>query len=134
MPDFKAITIADGKATPANHTFSPLRNPSGSAEWAEPSVSGSLTKRNGLTIIQKLPGKGRSTVLNEAQLVLPYVITETVNGVPVDVVRSNVRVVVQIITDPDVPKALRTDARVLMRNLLANADVVAAFDDVVGFN
>lgn len=134
MPNFQTITIADGKTTPLNHAFSPLRNPAGSAEWAEPSADGSLTKRNGLVITQKLPGKGRSTVLNQAELVLPYIVSETVEGVVTDVVQSNVRVVVQLICDPRVPKQNRVDGRVLMKNLLLNADVAAAFDDVTAFS
>lgn len=134
MPNFTNITILDGKSTPVSHVFKTLRNPAGSAQWAEDSATGSLTKRNGLEIIQKLPSKGRSTVLNEAQLVLPYVVTETINGVPVDVIRSNVRVVCQVICDPDTPKQLRTDARVMMRNLLGDTSVADAFDNASSFN
>lgn len=134
MPNFQAITIADGKATPSNHTFQPIRNPAGQAEFAEPSATGSLTKRNTLQFLQKLPGKGRGTVSNELQLVLPYVVTETINGNAVESVRSNVRAIVQIVCDPDTPKSIRTDARVMIRNALANADIASAFDDVLSFN
>lgn len=133
MPNFATITIADGKATPANHAFGPLRNPAGSASWAVPSASGSLTKRETMEFTQKLPGKGRSTVANELAIVLPYVVSEVINGNTVETVRSNIRVITTIVCDPDTPQALRKDARVLMRNALANVDIATAFDDVVSF-
>lgn len=134
MPNFTSITIKDGAATPADHVFSPLRNPAGSAEWAEYNSLGTLTSRNLLDFTQKLPGKNRGTLLNEMQIVLPNVVTETINGVGVDVVKGKVRVVLQVIADPQVPESLRKNGRVMGANLLLNAQVAEAFDKAASFN
>lgn len=134
MPKQNTITINDGKPTPVAHAFQPLSAFNGVAQWAEPSSDGSLTKRNQLTYTQKLPGKGRSTVLEQTEMVMPYVITETVNGVARDVVHSNVRVVTTVLSHPEVPKQYVKDARVLNANLQINADVASAMDDRVGFS
>lgn len=133
MPNFANIVLQDGKGTPVNHTFEPLRNPSGTAEWAESSVTGSLTSRNSLSVQQKLPGAGRGTLYEGVTLVLPYVVTETINGVAVDKVMGNVRVNCEIISSQNVPKQYRTDARVLMKNALLNVDIAKALDDGVAF-
>lgn len=134
MPSPTTITVADGKATPVNHSFQPLGTQNGIASFAEPSSDGSLTKRNQLVYTQKLPSKGRSTVLERTEMILPYVVTETVNGVSREVVHSNVRVVIEIVSHPEVPKAFVKDARVMNANLLTNATVAAAMDDRVGIN
>lgn len=134
MPTFASLTILDGKATPASHVFDPIRNPAGSAEFAEASSDGALTARNQLNITQKLPGRGRSTVLNEISLVMPYVVQETVNGVTRNVVHSNVRFVGSVICDPAVPEAVRKDARALGAKALLHASIAEAFDKVVAFS
>lgn len=134
MPKQNTITINDGKPTPVAHAFQPLSAFNGVAQWAEQSSDGSLTKRNQLTYTQKLPGKGRSTVLEQTEMVMPYVITETVNGVARDVVHSNVRVVTTVLSHPEVPKQYVKDARVLNANLQINADVALAMDDRIGFS
>lgn len=134
MPKQNTITINDGKSTPVAHAFQALGASDGVAKWAEPSADGSLTKRNQMQFTQKLPGKGRSTVLEEIEMVLPYVVTEVVNGVSREIVHSNVRVITQVVSHPEVPKAFVKDARVLNANLLINADVAAAMDDRVGFS
>lgn len=134
MPKQQNITINDGKATPVSHVFQPVGVNAGVAEWAEPSADGSLTKRNQLTYTQKLPGRGRTTVLEQTEMVLPYIVQETVGGVTRDVVHSNVRVITQVVSHPEVPKAFCKDARVLNANLQINADVASAMDDRVGFS
>lgn len=134
MPAQTSITIQDGKPTPEDHVFVPLRAFNGTAEWAESSSDGSLTKRNQLTYTQKLPGKGRSTVLEQAEMVIPHVVTEVIGGVSREVVHSNIRAVVQIISHPEVPGQVVKDARVLMADLLTNAAVASAMDDRVGFS
>lgn len=133
MPAFSNITLVDGKSTPENHVFAPLRNPAGAAEWAEPTVDGGLIQRNSLTFTQKLPGKGRSTVSNEIQLVLPYVVTEVINGVSREIVHSNIRAIVTVVCDPAVPKQYRVDARTMIADAITDASVSVAFDDVVSF-
>lgn len=132
MPAPTTITINDGKATPVAHAFQPIGVNGSVASFAESSADGSLTKRNILTYTEKLPGKGRSTVLERTELVLPYIVTESVNGVPREIVHSNVRVVTEIVSDPAVPKQFCKDARVLNANLQINATVAAAMDDRVG--
>lgn len=134
MPVQQNITILDGKATPESHVFQPLGSQNGLAQWAEPSADGALTKRNQLSYTQKLPGKGRATVLERTELVLPYVVTEVINGVSREVVHSNVRVITEVVSHPEVPKAFCVDARVLNANLIVDATVAAAMDDRVGFN
>lgn len=134
MPKQNNITVNDGKATPLSHVFQPLGVQGGIAEWAEPSADGSLTKRNQFTYTQKLPGRGRTTVLEQTELVLPYVVTEVVNGVPREVVHSNVRVLTQVVSHPEVPKAFVKDARVMNANIQTNADVASGMDDRVGFS
>lgn len=134
MPSPTTITVADGKATPVNHSFQPLGAQNGIAQFAEPSSDGSLTKRNQLVYTQKLPSRGRTTVLERTEMILPYVVTEVVNGVSREVVHSNVRVVTEIVSHPEVPKAFVKDARVMNANLLTNVTVATAMDDRVGIN
>lgn len=134
MPKQNNIAINDGKTTPVTHTFQPVGVGNGVAEWAEPSADGALTKRNTLTYTQKLPGRGRTTVLEQTEMVIPYVVQEVVGGVTRDVVHSNVRVITQVVSHPEVPKAFCKDARVLNANLQINTDVASAMDDRVGFS
>lgn len=134
MPVQTTITINDGKSTPLAHAFAPIRAQGGIAEWAEPSVDGSLTKRNQLVFTQKLPGKGRSTVLEQTEIVLPYVVTEVIGGVSRSVVHSNVRVITQVVSHPEVPGQFVKDARVMNANLQINASVASAMDDRIGFS
>lgn len=134
MPAATTITINDGKATPVPHSFEPISVQNGVAQFAEPSADGSLSKRNQLTYTQKLPGKGRSTVLEQGEIVLPYIVTESVNGIPRELVHSNVRVVIQVVSHPDVPKAIVTDARALGASFLNNPTVKSAMDDRVGIS
>lgn len=134
MPVQSPITVKDGKTTPADHVFQPLGAASGVAKWAEPSADGSLTKRATLEFTQKLPGKGRSTALEMFDLVVPYVVTENIGGVNRDIVHSNVRFEVRMISDPAVPEALVNDVYAMGRNLLANADIKSAVVSRVGIN
>ena len=132
MPAPTTITINDGKSTPVAHAFAPLGVTGGVASFAEPSTDGSLVKRNTLNYTQKLPGKGRSTVVERTELILPHVVTEVVNGVPREIVHSNVRVVTEVISHPEVPRQICKDARVMNANLQINATIAAAMDDRVG--
>lgn len=132
MPAPTPITINDGKATPVAHTFQPIGVSGSVASFAENSADGSLTKRNILTYTEKLPGKGRSTVLERTELVLPYIVTEVIGGVSREIVHSNVRVITEVVSDPAVPKQFCKDARVMNANLQVNATVAAAMDDRVG--
>lgn len=134
MPAQSQITVLDGKATPASHVFQPMGANNGIAQYAENSSDGSLTKRNQLAFTQKLPGKGRSTVLEQIDLVVPYVVTESVNGVPRDVVHSNVRFEVRMVSDPAVPESVVKDVYFMGKNLLANSDFTTAVVSRVGIN
>lgn len=134
MPAQTTLVLADGKATPVNHTFQPMGKANGVAQYAEASSDGSLTKRSQLVYTQKLPGKGRSTVLEQAEIVVPYVIVESVNGVSRDVIHSNVRMEIRMISDPAVPESIVNDVFALGKNLLANADMKSAFVSRVGIN
>lgn len=134
MPAQTQISVNDGKSTPVAHVFQPMGVNSGIASYAETSSDGSLTKRNLLQFTQKLPGKGRSTVLEQFDLVVPYVVTESVNGVARDLVHSNVRFEVRMISDPAVPESVVNDVFAMGKNMLAVADVKSAIVSRVGFN
>lgn len=134
MPTQTTITVNDGKATPAAHAFFPLGVNSGVANYAENPADGSISKRSLLTFTQKLPGKGRSTAAEQIELVVPYIVTETINGVPRDLVHSNVRFEVRMISDPAVPESVVNDVFAMGKNLLANADIKTAFVSRVGIN
>lgn len=134
MPNQTTLTVNDGKATPAAHAFIPLGTNNGVANYAENPADGSISKRSLLTFTQKLPGKGRSTAAEQIDLVVPYVIAETTNGVTRDVVHSNVRFEVRMISDPAVPEALVNDVFAMGKNLLLNADIKTAFVSRVGIS
>lgn len=134
MPIQNTITVNDGKATPLAHAFTPLGTQNGVANWSEASSDGTLTKRNQLVFQQKLPGKGRSTVLEQFDLVVPYVVTEVVSGVARDIVHSNVRFEVRMISDPAVPEAVVNDVFAMGKNLLANTDIKTGMVTRVGIN
>lgn len=134
MPAQTQITVLDGKVTPVSHVFQPMGANNGIAQYAETSSDGSLTKRNQLVFTQKLPGKGRSTVLEQFDLVVPYVVTESINGVPRDIVHSNVRFEVRMVSDPAVPESVIKDVYSMGKNLLANSDFTTAVVSRVGIN
>lgn len=134
MP-FQNIVIKDGKPTPVDHTFRPVRRAELEAQWGENSPLGTLQARNGLSVTHKLPGKGttRKTAAVTVALAVPVVITENINGVNREVVTSVARAEVTIVSNPDVSAAARKDLRVLISNALLNVDIADAIDQLNGF-
>lgn len=134
MPAQQNITVNDGKTTPLARIFKALGVAGGIASFAESAVDGSLTKRITMLFTQKLPGKGRSTALEQFEVTAPYVVTEVVQGVSRDTVHSNVRFVVSMISDPAVPETFLNDVYAIGKNFLANADIKAAIVAREGIN
>lgn len=134
MPVQQNITVNDGKATPVARIFKSLGVAGGVASYAESATDGSLTKRVAMLFTQKLPGKGRSTALEQLEIVAPYVVAETVNGVTRDTVHSNVRIIVSMVSDPAVPESFINDVFAMGKNALANADIKTAFVAREGIN
>lgn len=134
MPAQTNITVNDGKATPLARIFKSLGVAGGVASYAENAPDGSLTKRVAMLFTQKLPGKGRSTALEQLEIVAPFVVAETKDGVTRDVVHSNVRMIVSMVSDPAVPEAFINDVFAMGKNALANTDLKVAFVAREGIN
>lgn len=131
MAAIAPITVADGKATPENHTFNPI-------ETVPP-----LFRENGDTTI---PADGQNAVVmamrpaqgisgvHKTSLTLRVPVLETVSGstiggyTPSPAVAYFMQAKVEFLLPARTTGAQRKDLRVLMQNLLANAQVVALVD------
>lgn len=134
MPRQTNITVKDGKATPLDRAFAALGVSQGIATWAENSADGSLSKRALLEFTQKNPGRNRKTAAGQLHLSVPHVVSRTIDGVPQQVVHSNVRLEVRVISDPDVPVSVIRDVFAMGRNALSDDVIEGAFIDRDGVN
>lgn len=122
MPAFSNIVIADGKATPVNHTFEPIQRAGNSAHWAEVTGNGSLIQRNLMTFELKQPVNGnRKTVASKVEISLPLLLSSVALGAPADVYGLPTIVKVEVISDPRAPSLVLDDAVAFAKNVVANA-------------
>lgn len=131
MSAIAAITIADGKAVPENHTFNPVE-------------SGSSSRYR--TAVSTLPTVGQELIssryrevnptLHSVSMVLDLPALETASGAneagytAAPKVAYNHKVKVEFFLPTRGTAAQRKDLRVLLSNLLLNAQVVDLIDNL----
>jgi hypothetical protein len=124
MPANGTIVLADGESTPVDHTFSPMRVRGDEASYANLSttfVDGRETLRLNSVVKPKL----REVTTT---LIVPRVLSESINGVTVDRVADFMTVKCVALVPKTWDEADITNGRVLAANALQNAIVVAAVD------
>lgn len=128
MPAIGTIAINDGKATPVSHSFAPVTTDGSTAKWANRAASIPQGYEQ-MSIEIRAPSSSTAAYRIVGSLILPTV--ATVNGQDV-VVRSNKLDFTinlgQLSTTQD-----RKDAVVLLSNLLANASVQTAVQNLEPF-
>lgn len=133
------IVINDGAGSPVAHTFSPIGKDDKGVLWLEqttPAPANPLgAKRIGYKQNRVMDPKGQLTGKSKAVLTLQYPILETLgtndNGLlPPPTVSYVDDVRIEFTLPERSLKQERKDTRVLAANLLANAQVVAAIDDL----
>lgn len=131
MSAIAAITIADGKATPENHTFNPIE--SGVASMYRTGVSTlPLIGQEVIRVTQKKVNPQVQSVV--VALDLPALETATGENSEGYTAAPKVAYVNRCTLTFMLPvrgtAAQRTDLRTLVKNLLANAQVVDAIDNL----
>lgn len=119
------ITLADGKSTPENHAFDPVRIQGDVAMYANFSESYS----DGRETLQFSLG-GRSGLRKvSVKTHFPRVVDETVNGVTVSRKVDWIDIITTVFVPSTWDKDDITDARVIHSNALQNALVLDAVDE-----
>lgn len=126
MPQLAAITIKDGKATPADHVFAPRDIVSGVAALTE--GTGSPISDNSLTVSSTRTNAGRRNV--KIKLTLPIVQMATVNGVTRPTVVRVAYAEASFSFSEESATAERKDSRALLLNALNNALIGSTVDDL----
>lgn len=129
MTALAALTLADGQATPVNHTFSPVNKDSaGIARWADRSGGIALGFPT-LSFSLKSPGaKGSRNYRAIAKVVLPVLeVTSpsTATGIqPAPTKAYDLSATVEIVMPERSTAAQRADLLAYLKNYLANSAVI----------
>lgn len=134
MPANAAIAVLDGAATPVSHTFSPTKiDALGVASFQE-RVSGVPIGYPTITWSTRAPTKNSATYKVTGKLTLPKVIVTTdQSGKSVSSVDYTNLVTIDLVLSSRSTKQERTDARVMMSNLLKVTAIVPTVDDLESF-
>jgi hypothetical protein len=133
MSAIAALTLADGQATPANHTFSPVNIDSvGVAKWADrsggialgyPVTSFSLRPPSKTSRIYKLTAKVVVPILEQTS-------ASTASGIqPAPTLAYNLTATVEMALPERSTQAQRKDLIAYLKNYLANAVITNAVND-----
>lgn len=128
-----SITVNDGQATPVAHVFNPVM--SVPPTYRRNGVSGQAAIANERLLIQTVLAKTVNGV-NRVQMELVVPVVETPAGgsasgyVAPPAIAHEMRVKVEFFLHQRSEKQGRKDLRTLLTNLLSNAQVVAAIDDL----
>jgi len=124
MPANAAIVINDGKASPASHTFTPIKVDGGAAYFRDLSMSPAGVAD---TLIMSLKDTGKLRTA-KISIVRPRAVTETVNGVVNTKVGDFASIGVVVNIPLTWAEADVKDCRVMTSNALLNALVLALVD------
>lgn len=125
MPAIGTITVNDGATTPIQHSFSPQTTDGRSAQLLNRTAAiprGYEKLETDVRLAQSATGA------NKVSLKLTLPVVQAVNGVNTVVRQSQVEVVFYLSQDSTAQE--RKDARVLMANLLAHANVQTMIENV----
>lgn len=118
MTAIAALTIADGQASPANHTFSPVSTNGAKAQWADRSPSIPAGYR--VITFEVTPPSGNRTT-HKAAMGLMNPTVATVNSVDQVVRYSSAQVILNV--HPESTLQERKDLLAYVANFLAIADI-----------
>lgn len=125
MPAIATLTIADGQASPVNHSFDPVTTDGSLAKWADRSP----TIPSGYRTIQlevSPPSGNRTTNKWQAGFNMPVV--ATVNGVDTVVRNSSAQLTLNI--HPESTLQERKDLMAYIANMLAIAGVKTSLQNL----
>lgn len=128
MPAIAALTIADGAATPVNHTFSPVTTDGSLAKWADRSPSVAAGFR---TITEEVLEPSGQRTAYKITLGFYFPVLASVNGVDT-VVRFNSGSVVMNMA-PDSTLQERDDTLTYMINTISHASIRSSVENLEPF-
>lgn len=128
MPAIAALTINDGQATPAAHTFNPVTTDGSKAMWADRSPGIPAGYR---TISHEVLGPSGARTVNRLTFGFMTPTLATVNGVDTQVRYSSAQVVLNI--HPESTLQERKDLLAYITNFLSNANVKTSVENVEPF-
>lgn len=134
MANIVTMTINDGAATPKPHVFTPNQGEAGKVRYVELSTSGSLKARPTLEIVVKPLGtNGRTTQEVHGTIAFPIVVQEEINGVTVDKIIGTDYAHFRFTESAQSSAVTRKNQRVMLKNLLDQATLVALVDNAESF-
>lgn len=124
MPANGTITVEDGESTPVDHVFSPMSVRGSEASYAN-FATAFVDGRETVRLNQSMKTKIREVT---TALVVPRVLSESINGVTVDRVADYMTVKVSYLVPKTWDEQDIENGRVMASNLGINAIVAAAVD------
>lgn len=130
MPAIAALTLADGQATPVNHTFSPVNiDAGGVARWADRSGGISIGFPTLTAALKNPSAKGSRSYRYTLKVTVPTLevtAPSTATGIqPAPVVAYNHLCNIEFVLPERGTLAQRNDILAYVKNVLANAVFVA---------
>lgn len=135
MPAFAALTLADGAATPVNHTFSPVNVRDGIAKWADrsggipvgyPTITASLKEPT-----NKVGSKNYRETIKVVFPVLEQTSPSTATGIqPAPTKAFDLIANIEFVMPERATTQNRKDILAFVKNLLANSVATAAVQDL----
>lgn len=133
MPNNSPLTIKDGKSTPADHVFAPVRIDSKGLALFNENTGSSLIGRPTLSYTVS-GGTGGAAYKVALQINVPKVVNVTDgNGIQRDVIQHQPLAKTEFVFQSTTSAAERKDVRVLMANALLHATLGPAIDNVESF-
>lgn len=136
MPSNAPIAVQDGASTPVTHTFNPSKIDSNGVATFQERVSGVPVGFPTITWSVRAPVNGSTSATYKVtgRLTQPKVITTTdTSGKSVTSVDYQNLGSIELVFNERSTKQERTDLRVMLSNLLKNAAIVSAVDDLESF-
>jgi hypothetical protein len=130
MTAIAALTLADGQATPVNHTFNPVNiDQAGVAKWADRS-GGIALGFPVITFLMRNPSKTSRNYKVTAKVVVPVLeVTSpsTASGIqPAPTLAYNLTAAIEMVLPERSTLGQRNDLLAYVKNALANAVITAA--------
>jgi hypothetical protein len=134
MPSNAALTIKDGAATPADHTFMPTRIDANNIASFQERTSGVPVGYPTITWQLRAPNAGGQTYKLSGKLTVPKVINTTdSSGKAVTSVDYTNLATVEMVVSQRSTLQERKDLRVMLSNLLVNAAIATSSDSLESF-
>lgn len=132
MPNNAPITIKDGKTTPADHVFAPVRIDAKGLAMFNENIAANLIGRPSLSYAVS-GGSGGAAYKVALQINVPKVVTVTDSNGTRDVVQHTPLAKVEFVFQSTTSAQERKDVRMLIANALNHATLGPAIDNVESF-